>query len=55
MLTTTALRPTWQLLNASSGSVATSLMPRPIRMKSTPISIAMPATPKATTEVNNEA
>ena len=33
---------------------ATSLIPRPIRMNSTPTAIAMAATPKATTEVNSE-
>src|SRR4029453_6071112 len=35
--------------------LATSLIPRPIRMNNTPIAIAMAATPKATTEVNSDA
>jgi hypothetical protein len=35
--------------------LATSRIPRPIKMNSTPIAMAMAATPKATTEVNREA
>ena len=35
--------------------LVTSLIPRPIRTNSTPIAIAIAATPKATTEVNSEA
>jgi hypothetical protein len=35
--------------------LVTSLIPRPIRMNSTPIRIAIAAAPKATTEVNREA
>lgn len=34
---------------------ATTLIPKPIRMNSTPIRIAIPATPKARTDVNSEA
>jgi hypothetical protein len=34
--------------------LATSLIPRPIRINSTPTAIAIAATPKATTEVNRE-
>jgi hypothetical protein len=35
--------------------LATSLIPSPIRMNSTPMAMAMAANPKATTEVNREA
>ena len=44
------LRPARSLIR-----LATSRIPRPIKMNSTPIAIAMAATPKATTEVNSDA
>jgi hypothetical protein len=52
-------RPTYAVagvrLARSLIRLATSLIPGPIRMNSTPLAIAIAATPRATTEVNREA